>query len=328
MASVAADELRRLASLALGRAGLPFDDAHVAAEHLLDASLDGYEFTGFSKLPEIVAELRRRGPGDAPQIVSETPISAVVDGGNRIGYVSVRWAMKLAVDKAQSMGMAAVTVRNSYLSGRGAYHAEEAARQGLVGIHVAAAPPMVAPHGGTRAALGTNPLAVGLPCDPEPVVFDMGTSAVMFGEVQRRLRSGEALPPGVAVDASGVATTDPAEALQGALLAFGGHRGYGLALVVQALGLLSRSWETSGSVQDFGFVNIVLDPARLFDIDDFPVQMRRLADGVRAAGGDGSVLMPSDRARDARRSRSQVGVEIDEATLVAVRTLAGELSAR
>jgi LDH2 family malate/lactate/ureidoglycolate dehydrogenase len=242
--------------------------------------------------------------------------------------VSVRWAMKLAVDKAQSMGMAAVTVRNSYLSGRGAYHAEEAARQGLVGIHVAAAPPMVAPHGGTRAALGTNPLAVGLPCDPEPVVFDMGTSAVMFGEVQRRLRSGEALPPGVAVDASGVATTDPAEALQGALLAFGGHRGYGLALVVQALGLLSRSWETSGSVQDFGFVNIVLDPARLFDIDDFPVQMRRLADGVRAAGGDGSVLMPSDRARDARRSRSQVGVEIDEATLVAVRTLAGELSAR
>jgi LDH2 family malate/lactate/ureidoglycolate dehydrogenase len=324
MVTVAVDELRRLTTLALDRAGLGLDDAQTVAEHLLDASLDGYEFTGFSKLPEIIAEIRSRKPSSPPRIISETPLSAVVDGGGRIGYVSVRWAMDLAIKKAQEAGFATVAVRNSYLSGRGAYHAEQAARQGLIGLHFAAAPPMVAPHGGIRPALGTNPLAIGLPCEPDPVVFDIGTSAIMFGEVQRRLRAGEPLPPGVAVDPTGAATTDPGEALQGALLPFGGHRGYGLALVVQALGLLSRSYETTGSVQDFGFLHLVLDPVKLFGIDDFRVQVRRLAEAVRDAGGPGTVLIPGDRGREARRNRSEAGVEVDDATLAAVLRLANE----
>lgn len=323
MAKVAVLELRRLAAQALDRAGLSPDDAQVVADHLIDASLDGYEFTGFSKLPAIVSELKSRGPGRAPTVVSETPLSAVVDGGDRIGYVTVLWAMHLAVQKAKEAGIAAVSVRNSYLSGRGAHHVEYAARQGLVGIHVAAAPPMVAPHGGVQAALGTNPIAVGLPCEPDPLVFDMGTSAIMFGEVQRRLRTGEALPPDVAIDVGGSVTRDPAEALRGALLPFGGHRGYGLGLVVQALGLLSGSQGTSGSVQDFGFLHIVLDPVKLFSMYDFSTQVQRLTEVVRAAGIDGSVLVPSDRAREARRARLQAGVEVDEATLAAVRELAG-----
>jgi LDH2 family malate/lactate/ureidoglycolate dehydrogenase len=322
VSTVHVEEARRLAAEALGRAGLDVDGANIVADHLIDASLDGYEFTGFSKVPAIVAELRSRGPGGPVQIVHETPLSATVDGRNRLGYISVRWAMSLAIKKARETGIAAVTLRNSYLSGRGAYHVELAAREGLVGIHTAAAPPMVAPHGGLRAALGTNPIAIGLPSEPDPVIFDMGTSAIMWGEVQRRLRADEALPPGVAIDASGASTTDPEAALEGALLSFGAHRGYGLALVVQALGLLSRSWETSGSVQDFGFLHIVLDPGTLFGTDDFPGQVRRLVEAVKGAGAPGSVLVPSDRAREVRRTRMRVGVEVDDATLAAVQKLA------
>src|SRR3989441_1978406 len=115
-----------------------------------------------------------------------------------------------------------------------------AARAGLIGIHTVAAPPSVAPLGGARPALGTNPIAFGFPLDGDPLVIDLGTSAFMGTDLQFRQRLGMPLPGGVAIDEHGRPTTDAEAARRGALLPFGGHKGFALAIAMHAFGVLCR----------------------------------------------------------------------------------------
>ena len=131
-----------------------------------------------------------------------------------------------------------IGVTDSWMSGRSAYFVEMIAREGLVAIHTASSGSSVAPYGGTRPVLGTNPIAFALPGADGPLVLDMGTSAFMATELQLRARLGQPLPEGVAIDRDGQPTRDANEARQGALLPFGGHKGFGLGLIVQAFGLL------------------------------------------------------------------------------------------
>src|SRR5437660_3914325 len=115
------------------------------------------------------------------------------------------------------------------MSGRSAYYVEMIATAGLVGFHTAGSAPSVAPPGGMRAVLGTNPIAFGLPSSRGPVVFDMGTSAFMGTDLAYRERLGEQLPEGVAIGGDGHPTRHPAQARRGALVPCGGHRGFGSA---------------------------------------------------------------------------------------------------
>ena len=116
------------------------------------------------------------------------------------------------------------------------------------------------PPGATRPALGTNPIAFGFPSAEGPVIFDIGTASLMWGEVLLAAETGEALPPGVAFDADGNPTVDGRAAARGGVAAFGGHKGYGLAFAIQALGLLAGAAIPRGQVQDYGFLFLVVDP--------------------------------------------------------------------
>src|SRR3989442_4621698 len=124
------------------------------------------------------------------------------------------------------------------MSGSSDYYVEMTARAGLIGIHTVAAPPMVAPPGGAKAALGTNPIAFGFPMEGDPLVIDLGTSAFMGTDLQFRQRLGVPLPEGVAIDEHGRPTTDAGAARRVAILPFGGTRGDALARAVHALGVL------------------------------------------------------------------------------------------
>src|ERR1051326_8765203 len=136
--------------------------------------------------------------------------------------------------KAAAHGIAVIGVTDSWMSGRSAYFVEMIARADLVAIHTASSGSSVAPYGGMRPVLGTNPIAVALPGADGPLVLDMGTSAFMGTELQLRVRLGPPLPGGVAIDRDGQPPRDAAEAQAGALLPFGGHKGFGLGLIVQA----------------------------------------------------------------------------------------------
>src|SRR5713101_2437327 len=231
-------EAREHAERALRGIGYDAEEAAIVADHAIDAALCGYEYSGLAKILNIPEHRRFELQRRKMRILHETEVSALYDGGNNIGMVAMYHAANAAIAKAAAHGIAIIGVTDSWMSGRSAYFVEMIAKADLVAIHTASSGSSVAPYGGTRPVLGTNPIAFALPGADGPLVLDMGTSAFMATELQLRARLGQPLPEGVAIDRDGRPTRDANEARQGALLPFGGHKGFGLGLIVQAFGLL------------------------------------------------------------------------------------------
>jgi LDH2 family malate/lactate/ureidoglycolate dehydrogenase len=189
-------------------------------------------------------------------------------------------AAKAAIEKAAAHGVAVVGATNSWMSGRSAYYCEMIARADLVSIHTASSARHVAPFGGAGPVLGTNPIAFGLPSAQGPVVLDMGTSAFMGTELALRERLGQLLPEGVALDCDGRPTRDPRSAREGALLPFGGYKGFGLAFIIQALGVLAGS--AMDPDKDDGYLFVVIKPDLLVPLDEFKRDVTALIDRVKS----------------------------------------------
>jgi len=185
----------------------------------------------------------------------------------------------------------------------------------------------VAPPGGAKAVLGTNPIAIAIPSSRGPTVLDMGTSAFMMTEVMLRERLGEPLPDGVAIGPDGEPTTNAALARRGALLPFGGYKGFGLALMIQALGVLAGSG--SEHTSDYGYLFIAFRPDLFGPADVFDRRLTELIDRVKATprqAGIDEIRIPSERAFRARERALRDGIEIDRRVfdaLVALRSRAG-----
>ena len=198
------------------------------------------------------------------------------------------------------------------MSGRSAYYVEMIAKAGLVAVHTASSSRMVAPPGGAKSVLGTNPIAIAIPTSRGPIVLDMGTSAFMMTELMLRERLGEPLPEGVAIARGGAPTRDPAAARRGALLPFGGYKGFGLALMVQALGVLAGSATEQSS--DFGYLFIAFKPDLLGPADVGEQRVTELIERVKAVPrqpGVDEIRIPSERAFRTRERLLREGLEID-----------------
>ena len=177
------DEATELGARALHRLGFADDEVRIIVDQLVDNALCGYPFASLPRILAIAQDAKTRQPRGPVRVVHETPVSALLDGGNNVGYVAVYRATQLTIEKARTHQSAVVGVYNSYYSGRNAYYMEMIAEAGLVGIHLASGQPRVVPLGGTRPALGTNPLCFGFPSAHGAVIFDMGTAALQWGEV-------------------------------------------------------------------------------------------------------------------------------------------------
>jgi LDH2 family malate/lactate/ureidoglycolate dehydrogenase len=266
---------------------------------LINAELCDYSHLGLTRILNIAENPRTSQPRQPISVVHETEVSALFDGGNNVACFSLYRATEHAIEKARKNGFSIVGVYNSYFSGRGSYYVEMAAKADLVGIHFASAPPQVVPLGGTSPALGTNPIAVAMPSDRGPIVFDAGMASIMRGDIILKARLGESLPSGVADDASGRMTCDPKKALEGGALPFGGHKGYVLSCCVQAMGLLAGAALAKGQVQDFGYLMIVFDPALLMPAPQFKQQLSELIDRIKSTPrqpGVDEIKFPSERA--------------------------------
>ena len=311
-------EVRALGEAALRRIGYPADEAAIITDQLIDNVLCGYRFASLPRILAIAEDEKTSRPRMAVRVVRETPVSALVDGGNKVGYVAAYRGAEVAISKALASGIAVVGVHNSYYSGRNAYYVELMVRAGLVGIHTASAKPHVLPPGGRRAALGTNPISIGFPSSNGPVIYDVGTASLMWGEVLLMARLGEALPEGVGFDADGNPTCDAgAVAHDGSVTAFGGHKGYGLSFAIQALGLLAGA-----APQDYGFLFIAIDPAML--VQDFPVRMAELVARIKATPrqpGVEEIRIPSERAAREREQRRREGIVLDRKVVDALNAL-------
>jgi len=315
-------EAREHSERALQRIGYEAEEARIIADHVIDAALCGYEYSGLAKILNIPEHRRFKRPRYPMKVLRETEVSILYDGGNNVGMLVMYHAARAVIEKVKAHGIAVVGVTNSWMSGRSAYYVEMIARADLVGIHTAASARSVAPLGGIRPALGTNPIAFGMPSSRGPVVFDMGTSAFMGTDLAYRARLGKLLPEDVALDAEGRPTRDPILARLGALLPFGGYKGFGLAFIVQAFGLLAGS--PLDPDKDDGYIFVVLKPDLLIGLDDFKQQGSELIDRIKATPrrpGVGEIRIPGERAFRERERAFRYGIEIDRAVFASLASL-------
>ncbi|MEI8035574.1 MAG: Ldh family oxidoreductase [Betaproteobacteria bacterium] len=298
---------------ALSALGFSNEESAIISANLLDAELCGYPALGLARILTIKEHPYFAHPRTALAIEFETPVSARMDGGNYPGFYAVYRATQLAIEKARLHGFSLVSMHNSWLSGRSAYYMELITRAGLAGIHFACSAPVVAPLGGRVPALGTNPIAFGVPAEPHPLILDIGTSATNNGDVVLATRLKTLLPEGVAIDKEGHPTQDPWAALSGAILPFGGHKGFGLSVMSQAMGLMAGTMLTRGQLQDFGFLFIVFDPHLLMpkqDLMNYVTQlMSQIKNTPRQPGVD-EIRLPSERAFALRAKRVAAGAGI------------------
>lgn len=240
----------------------------------------------------------------------------MLDGGNNTGMVAAYRASEAAIRRAEANGLAIVCLGNTWMTGRSAYYCEMIARAGLVVIHTVSALPAVAPFGGTRPALGTNPIAFGFPTDGDPLVIDMGTSAFMGTDLQFRARLGTPIPEGVALGPDGQPTTDAAAARRGALLPFGGpeggYKGFGLALAMDALGALAAGMRSADGIS--GYLFIAFKPDLFLSLDAYRREVGKRIATIKATprqAGVAEIRIPGERSYTTRARLMREGIEID-----------------
>ncbi len=332
---VALSDLGAQVAAGVEKLGYQGNDAAVIVEVLLYAQLRGNN--------QGIAKLATGGVPPAHQVqplcvVKETAVSALFSGGNAM--VATAQAADKAVELARQQGVAVVCSHRVHTSsGAIGYYVRRVAEQGLIGLIFVGTGDWaaVAPAGSAQARLGTNPLAYAFPYEGGVVVFDTATSAMAYYAVVEAMLKGEALPPGVAVNAQGEFTTNPAEvlgtggneAMAGALVTFAGHKGFGLSLLVQVLGgaFALAGFPGHYSGDDAGTCIIALDPGLFAGRQEYLTRSREFVDSVTAAPpiAGQQVLLPGQRG-DALAAQAQHSgeVDVDEAVWSQLLSFVGE----
>ncbi|MWD26525.1 Ldh family oxidoreductase [Aquicoccus sp. SCR17] len=295
------NDARRLARDTLVKIGYREDELDSPVAHLMDSEMRGLDYAGFARILSIADRHRKYGPPAQGMTVSrDSPVSALVEGHDQLGYIVGQKVTDLAIEKAEATGLALVGGNDTWYTGMLSFYAEQICARGLVAMIYSNAAPWVAPHGGTEGRFGTNPICFGFPCGDEPVIWDIGTSEIIHAQVMLAKRLGQDLPEGVAFDVAGEPTTDPDAALEGAFAPWGGHKGSGLAMVVQMFGMMAGSAHLPEYMSGFGMVTVAARPDLLRDRAEFEAEVAAYSRAVRETRpvrGGPPVRMPFDRSR-------------------------------
>jgi LDH2 family malate/lactate/ureidoglycolate dehydrogenase len=321
---LSAGDAHELAENALRKLGLSSDEAALVAEHLVDASMWGYEFAGLPRIVVIAQRPELKRPRTPVAIVKETASSALLDGGNNLGYVALLRAVEVAIEKVRTSGIAIIGLRNTWFSGRNAYYMEKIARAGFAAISIGSSTPTVVPPGAARKALGTNPLTIALPGKVNPFLFDTGTASVMSGEVLMKAFLGEEFDDLVGIDRNGKPTRVARDIAEGGVFPFGGHRGYGLSIAIQALGLIAGARVRNGEVCDFAHLFVAFDPGLFMPVEQFTAELEELLAKIRDLPRQpdvSEVRVPSERGFREREIRRKQGIVVKKAVVERLRAM-------
>jgi LDH2 family malate/lactate/ureidoglycolate dehydrogenase len=334
---VHAQRLTEFAALVLSAVGVPDTDARLVADSLVTADMWGHQSHGVMRLSWYVNRIRAgvMNSVTTPETVSDSGPLAVVDGHDGVGQVLAAFAAREAVRRAEDYGVGVVAVRNSNHFGTAAYFTRMAARDGCAAILTTNASPAMAPWGGRQKTVGTNPWSIAAPAGKyDVIVMDIANTAVARGKVYLAKQRAEPIPPGWAIDAEGVPTTEPAAAIEGVILPMAGHKGYAISLMMDVLsGVLTGSAfgsAVSGPYQfdkrsGCGHLFIALHVAAFGDPDGFARRMEQLIDEVKAvplAQGFDEVFYPGELEARAERDNLKQGLSLPEQTLDDLRQLA------
>lgn len=355
-AYVLLDKLTQFMVQALMAMGTPRDDAEIIADVLITADLWGIRSHGVAHLRMYNQRIKigLQLPVTNWTVVKDTPTTAVVDGGNGMGMVIGYHAMKMAIQKARLYGLGAVAVRNSSHYGAAGYYPMMAVNDGLVGLSFTNAHPSTAPTFGVKPMLGTNPIAVGVPTDePFPYLFDAATSIAPRGKIEVAARAGKPVPEGWVIGQNGTTETDSNGMIkrmnegQAALLpiggigeVMGGHKGYGLATMVEIFsaafqngtylwGLTDTDEQGKPQFLRIGHFFLAIDVEHFIPLDDFRKitgdMMRELRNSPVVPGQPRIYTAGEKEYYNAQRVR-EYGVEIAPGVQKALKSLCEELN--
>jgi LDH2 family malate/lactate/ureidoglycolate dehydrogenase len=335
--TVDAQQLTEFAAAVFSAVYVPDTDARLVADSLVTADLWGHQSHGVMRLSWYVNRIRAGvvNPVTTPETVSDSGPLAVVDGHDGVGQVLAAFAAREAVRRAEDYGVGVVAVRNSNHFGTAAYFTRMAARDGCAAILTTNASPAMAPWGGRQKTVGTNPWSIAAPAGKyDVIVMDIANTAVARGKVYLAKQRAEPIPPGWAIDAEGVPTTDPAAAIEGVILPMAGHKGYAISLMMDVLsGVLTGSAFGSAVSAPYqfdkrsgcGHLFIALHVAAFGDADRFARRTEQLIDEVKAvplAQGFDEVFYPGELEARAERDNLKQGLSLPEQTLDDLRQLA------
>jgi len=323
MTRVPVNALRALALKALARAGVPDTHAQIQADLLIEGELRALPSHGLLRLRRVIerihAGLAVPDTKGAHRWAARNYLR--VDGERGLGPVVAMAALDAIMARARDDGIAIAAIRNANHLGALAYYAEYAARQDIVCIGLTISEALVHPYGGRKALIGTNPIAIGVPADPAPVILDMATSLVAMGKIYDYASKSLPIPLGWALDKNGDPTTNAEAAKAGAIAPFGGAKGYALGVAIEVLvASLTASAignDVKGTLDSIhpsnkGDVFIAISapqagPAR--GIVSAYLDELRQTDPAEAGK---PVLAPGDRARSSREQFLALGLDIDE----------------
>ena len=329
------EQLHDAATKIFRAAGASEENARIVVDHLIDANLCGHDSHGVIRIPSYVQSIKRDqlAPAATPAIVRETAAMTLIDAHRTFGQVSALVATDAVVKKAKELGVAiAGTIRGNHIGRVGYYPTRAAQRDVALLVAYGTLGSSGAPFGGRKGALGTNPISFGFPSGGEtPFLLDFATTAIAAGKVSVARDKHEQLPPNSAIDKEGNPTTDPHALSQGgALLPFGGHKGYALSLMSTLLSrALIRAGEDQTGEGGAGAAKVFFCAV---DTGVFGEGADAAADGIfekmRAtppAAGFESVLIPGEPEAHSATQRRAAGIPVAEDTWAAIAKTAAEL---
>jgi L-2-hydroxycarboxylate dehydrogenase (NAD+) len=327
---------------ALMQVGLPAKDAHVVASLMSAADLQGSDGHGVIRLPQYVKRIQAGGINTQPriEIIQERAAMALLDGDNGMGHLVVSRAVEIAILKAKSVGVAWVSTRRSNHAGPASLYASMPIAHDMIGLYFAVGNANhLPPWGGLDMLLSTNPIAVGIPtANIPPILLDMATTVTAYGKVKAKAKSGEQMPEGWMVDRQGKPLLDPNRADEGFLLPIGGHKGYGLALIVGLLAGTLGGGAMGKEVVDFNkdhktYTNtgqsiLVIDPSAFGDLSGFKTKVDVVANDIHASQrmpGVERVWLPGEQSDLRRIENAATGIAVAKGLLTELQGLAQQL---
>jgi LDH2 family malate/lactate/ureidoglycolate dehydrogenase len=326
-------------------------DAACITSVLIESDLMGIESHGIQRL-ELYChgiEIGRIFVSAKPEIVKETPFAAVVDAHECIGHIAGNFSMRLAIDKAKSCGIGLVTVRNSTHYGIAGYYAMMAARENLLGISLTNAEALVLPTYGKRPMMGTNPISAAMPARLYPYYLDMATSIVPSGKLEVYYKKNKPIPEGYVLDAEGKMTTSAKEFIEirqnktdggilplgGAGETCGGHKGYGLSMLVELLtgilsgGLTSNYVRMKLPAEKCCHFFMALDYGMFGDKKSIEDHLSRYMQEIRdspKAYGQNRIYTHGEKELERRASIIERGIAVNEKTYQELCDICGKFS--
>ena len=318
-------------------ADTPHHIAEIVAEILVNANLAGHDSHGVLRLPGYLDGISNGGiqPAAEPEMSNETANTFRIDGRSGFGHYTAQRAMERAIEKAKTADNSAVSFVNTGHIGRLGEYAEQAARAGCIGIITFGGGSRgrggTVPFGGARGALGTNPIAVGVPTgDDSPFIIDFATSMIAGGKISVAQSLGIDLPEGCIVDKHGnpsVKTADFSDG--GSLLTFGGHKGYAFSLLTCLLAGLSGIFDIENASMGSSTLMQVININAFTPVEPYQQGVRAFLDGIKAippAPGFDEVLVPGDFESRSRSQRLANGINVPDTIYSQLQAWAEKLS--